>query len=415
MQSRIWVPVMSLASTFMLQATASYGQETIGKMTSVRSEAEGIHSGSTRTLSGVSDVYSKETVRIRTGDTGHANLQFHDDIDLSVGPKSSVHLDKYVYDRNKSAGTIAVQATRGSLRFATASQGGGSYQIKTPYGTLGYRSIEECRPNVISGNHGFCNPSPSRQVSHAIAKSEKAIAVKKESPRYRANAITAIKTTTVKPKAVAMAAKPTVATPRTGPAEEKADFRTIIEPDVTASVQPSETPIPVPNKATTTIGGRAVTPTSPQLSNESDKDKIASLIATVPESSATSPQPSENLKSIVGSSTNVATSGQASEASDPVLEKAEKTVAGKMENPASAEFEDMTRAIRKDPFGQSIDTICGHVRGKRISGVETGKRAFLYLVKEDIAFVDYGVAGSVAANAYRIVCTSGGLNSAVGP
>jgi hypothetical protein len=407
MQSRIWVPVMPLVGLFVLQAAASYGQEAIGKATSVRSEAESIHSGSTRTLSGGSDVYSKETVRIRTGDTGHANLQFHDDINLSVGPKSSVHLDKYVYDPNKSAGNIAVQATRGSLRFAMGSQAGGSYQIKTPYGTLGYRSIEECRPNVISGNHGICNPNPSRQVSQTIIKSEKAIAVKKESPLHRANATTAIKTTTVKPKAVATAAKPAVAAPRTKPAEEKANSRTIIEPDVTASVQPSGTPISVPNKAMTTIGAKAVTPTSPQPSNESDKEKIASLIATVPESSATSPQPSENLKSIVGSTTNVATSGQASEASDPVLEKAETTVAGKMENPASAEFEDMTRAIRKDPFGQSIDTICGHVRGKKVSGVETGKRAFLYLVKEDIAFVDYGVSGSVAANAYRVVCTSG--------
>ena len=137
MQSRNWISVMPLAILFVLQATASYGQEAIGKATSVRPQAEGIHSGSTRTLSGGSDVYSKETVR--TGDTGQANLQFRDNSNLSVGPKSSVHLDKYVYDPNKSAGTIAVQATRGSLRFVTGSQGSGSYQIKTPYGTLGVR------------------------------------------------------------------------------------------------------------------------------------------------------------------------------------------------------------------------------------------------------------------------------------
>ena len=137
MQKRNWIPVMPLAILFVLQATASYGQEAIGKATSVRPQADGVHSGSTRTLSGGSDVYSKETVR--TGDTGQANLQFHDNSNLSVGPKSSVHLDKYVYDPNKSAGTIAVQATRGSLRFVTGSQGSGSYQIKTPYGTLGVR------------------------------------------------------------------------------------------------------------------------------------------------------------------------------------------------------------------------------------------------------------------------------------
>jgi|SRR5215510_1266335 len=98
---------------------------------------------------------------------------------------------------------------------------------------------------------------------------------------------------------------------------------------------------------------------------------------------------------------------QPSDESDSVLEKAKTKVASEMEDSASVEFEDLNRAIRKDPFGQSIDTICGHVREKRASGAATGKKAFLYLVKEDIAFVDYGFSGSVAAYAYRFVCTSG--------
>jgi len=118
-------------------ATATNAQDAIGKATSVRPQAEGIHSGSTRTLSGGADVYSKETVR--TGDSGQADLRFQDSSNLNVGPKSSVRLDKFVYDPNKSAGTVAVQATRGSFRFVTGSQGGGTYQIKTPYGTLGVR------------------------------------------------------------------------------------------------------------------------------------------------------------------------------------------------------------------------------------------------------------------------------------
>jgi len=136
MQSRNWIPVLPLAILFaLLQPTASYGQEAIGKATSVRPQAEGSHGG-TRTLSGGADVYSRETVR--TGDSGQADLQFHDKSNLTVGPKSSVRLDKFVYDPNKSTGTVAVQATRGTFRFVTGSQGG-SYQIKSPYGTLGIR------------------------------------------------------------------------------------------------------------------------------------------------------------------------------------------------------------------------------------------------------------------------------------
>ena len=134
MQRRNWIPIFSLAILLALQVTVSHAQEAIGKATSVRPQAEGSHAGP---LSGGSNVYSKETVR--TGDSGQADLKFHDSSNLTVGPKSSVRLDKFVYDPNKSASTVAIQATKGSFRFVTGSQGKGNYQVKTPYGTLGVR------------------------------------------------------------------------------------------------------------------------------------------------------------------------------------------------------------------------------------------------------------------------------------
>jgi len=356
MQSRNWVPVMPLASWFLLQATASYGQEAIGKATSVRPQAAGIHSGSTRTLSGGSDVYSKEIVRIRTGDTGQVNLQ-KDDINLSVGPKSSVDLDKYVYDPNKSAGTIAVQAERGSLRFVTGSQGGGSYQIQTPYGTLG-NPYYGANPTELRNSR-----QASQRGSKTSAKSEKAIAVKNESPRHRANTTPAIKITTVKPKTVAVAAKPTAAKPRnqTEPVEEKANSWTITKPEVPPSTQPLATPDPVPKKETTAIGGKAEGPVT----------------------------------------------GQPSETSDPVLKKAKITVAARMEDPASVEFVDMKRATNKNTVGQSFEIICGHVKGKKESGEATGERPFLYLVMADEAYiVDRSNPDSMAGIVYRAHCTS---------
>ena len=131
-----WIKVVPLAILFALQANASNAQEAVGKATSVRPQAEGSHGGN-RTLSGGGSVYSQETVR--TGETGQADLQFRDNSSLSVGSKSSVKLDKFVYDPNKGAGTVAIQATRGSFRFVTGSQGKGNVQVKTPYGTLGVR------------------------------------------------------------------------------------------------------------------------------------------------------------------------------------------------------------------------------------------------------------------------------------
>src|SRR5262245_59634389 len=133
MCNRNFVHALSLTILFALQSTSSHAQEAIGKATSVTPQATGSHTG---TLSGSSSVYSKET--IRTGQSGQADLQFKDNSNLKVGSNSSVHLDKFVYDPNKSNGDVAIQATRGTFRFVTGSLGSETYKIKTPYGTLGF-------------------------------------------------------------------------------------------------------------------------------------------------------------------------------------------------------------------------------------------------------------------------------------
>src|ERR1700694_1994265 len=123
-----------LAILFALPATASNAQTRIGKATSVRPRAEGSIAGR---VAPDSDVHSNETVR--TGDAGVADLRFMDQTNLSVGPKSTVRLDKFVYDPNKSSGQVVIEATRGSFRFVAGSQDKRAYKIKTPSGTLGIR------------------------------------------------------------------------------------------------------------------------------------------------------------------------------------------------------------------------------------------------------------------------------------
>jgi len=137
MNGRNWVWPFLLAGAFALQGTAATAQQAIGKTTAVRPQAEGVQTSGTRTLSVGGDVYSKESVR--TGETGTADLTFRDSTNLSVGPKSDVRLDKFVYDPNKSNSTMAIEATKGTFRFVTGSQGKGNLQVKTPYGTLGVR------------------------------------------------------------------------------------------------------------------------------------------------------------------------------------------------------------------------------------------------------------------------------------
>jgi hypothetical protein len=74
-------------------------------------------------------------------------------------------------------------------------------------------------------------------------------------------------------------------------------------------------------------------------------------------------------------------SGQPAETSDPVIIKAKTRIAAKLENPASAEFVEMKRAIPKNMVGEPVDTICGRVKGENTSGEEAGDRPFLYFVK----------------------------------
>jgi hypothetical protein len=67
----------------------------------------------------------------------------------------------------------------------------------------------------------------------------------------------------------------------------------------------------------------------------------------------------------------------------------------------------MKQALRKKTFGQPIDTICGHIKGKKKTGENTGELPFLYIVKEDTAYVVVdGSSESVAAVAYRTICNS---------
>jgi hypothetical protein len=90
---------------------------------------------------------------------------------------------------------------------------------------------------------------------------------------------------------------------------------------------------------------------------------------------------------------------------DPVIDKAKIAVAVKLENPASASFSEMKRSMRKNTLGQSVDTICGHVKGKKASGEDIADSPFLYLVKDDEAYVADGSPTSASSTAYRNICS----------
>ncbi|MVT74290.1 hypothetical protein GPL20_14785 [Bradyrhizobium cajani] len=86
------------------------------------------------------------------------------------------------------------------------------------------------------------------------------------------------------------------------------------------------------------------------------------------------------------------------------MDKAKVAISAKMEDPESTEFTDMKRTMRKNMLGRPVDTICGRVKGRSASGGETAERPFLYLVKEEEAYVVDGKSGSAASTAHRNIC-----------
>jgi hypothetical protein len=160
---------------------------------------------------------------------------------------------------------------------------------------------------------------------------------------------------------------------------------------------------------------RPIEPAPPSSKTHSAATKVKSTIAARAEERSTAPvrdrpQPAEKkpTSTVIEAKVEAPASGRPAETSDPVIVKAKTTIAAKLKDPASAEFIEMKRAIRKNMVGQPVDTICGRVKARITSDEEAGNRPFLYFVKNDAGFVVYGPAGSAAETAYRNICSEPG-------
>lgn len=109
----------------------------IGAAAAVRNQVTATASNGERRLAAGNPVFQNEL--IRTGTESVAQLLFADQTALSVGPRSEVRLDRFVYDPSRSTGDVGVSLTTGALRFVSGSQDPRSYQVQTPVATIGVR------------------------------------------------------------------------------------------------------------------------------------------------------------------------------------------------------------------------------------------------------------------------------------
>ena len=134
----------------VLAVSGSAFADKIGVAAAVTNDVQGIMGGAPKPLSLGSEIFTNQ--RIRTGDASNAQLLFLDETSLSVGAKSEITLDRFVYNPNRGAGSVVLTASKGAFRFVTGSQNPTNYSIKTPVATIGVRgTIVDIRTGLING------------------------------------------------------------------------------------------------------------------------------------------------------------------------------------------------------------------------------------------------------------------------
>jgi hypothetical protein len=112
-------------------------QITIGNTRVVVRTVMGTFEGDLRVLALEDDVYHNEL--IETEQESATKLIFLDETTLTLGPESSVVLDRFVYDPDPSKASLVMTATKGIFRFASGKLPKNAYRLHTPAATIGIR------------------------------------------------------------------------------------------------------------------------------------------------------------------------------------------------------------------------------------------------------------------------------------
>jgi hypothetical protein len=145
---------VSTAFLSLLSAGTALAQTNIGSAIAIEREVSGSFGGQTRSLATGDGVVSNEN--IRTANASTAQLQFLDESKMTIGPTSSVVLDKFVYNPDHSARAGTVEMSIGAARWiGAAGKSDEPYKIQTPHAVIGVRGTEfdllvEIRQTIVT-------------------------------------------------------------------------------------------------------------------------------------------------------------------------------------------------------------------------------------------------------------------------
>lgn len=120
-----------------LAAHPVHAQTRIGEAALVKNEVVRV-AASASTQINVGDALLRDEV-VRTGLESVTRLVMADSTNLSLGPSSTIKLDRTVFDDEHHYRDVAIKLTSGAFRFVTGNSEKAAYKITTPLATIGVR------------------------------------------------------------------------------------------------------------------------------------------------------------------------------------------------------------------------------------------------------------------------------------
>src|SRR6195256_1347225 len=129
--------LFSLGTIVVLTASQLSSQTRVGEAAVVKNEVVRVAASATSQIN-VGDGLLRDEV-VHTGLESAARLVMSDSTNLSLGPNSTIKLDRTVFNDEHSYREIAIRLTTGAFRFVTGHSEKTAYKITTSLATIGVR------------------------------------------------------------------------------------------------------------------------------------------------------------------------------------------------------------------------------------------------------------------------------------
>jgi hypothetical protein len=136
-----WQLAAAAATMIILCRTGIVEASDVGAMEVVRQNVYGVPPEGRQAVKRKGDavVFQEE---LETLDESGARIRFLDESELTLGAKSKVVIDEFVFDPKHTRGNALIEISVGTLRFVTGEMPKGGVVIKTPTATLTLRGTD---------------------------------------------------------------------------------------------------------------------------------------------------------------------------------------------------------------------------------------------------------------------------------